>query len=148
VANGGFNDHGGTAWHKAGQTWFGVEKAGKLHTSASEGGDFGATATSVNGGGIFQQASLAIRAGQSFCADAEVVTAAAGPGAEGEMALTLLGRSNSQSSSVRFGPLPAKGQWTPVSTCVTSAGAHTGFRLQFFDAPKTPALGIDAVDVR
>ena len=148
VLNGGFNDHGGTGWHKTGRTWFGVESAGRLHTSAYEGGDFGATATSLPGGGIFQQASLPIRAGQSFCADAEVVTAGIRPGAEGEMALTLVGRSASQSSSVRFGPLPAKGQWTPVSTCVTSAGPHSGFRIQFFDAPKTPTLGIDAVDVR
>jgi len=148
VANGGFNEHGGAGWHKAGRTWFAVEPAGKLHTSAYGGGDFGATATSVAGGGIFQEASLPIRAGESFCADAEVVTAGARPGAEGEMALTLLGRPGSQSSSVRFGPLPAKGQWTSVSTCVTSAGPHAGFRLQFFDVPKTPTLGIDAVDVR
>ena len=148
VANGGFNDHGGSGWHKTGRTWFGVEPAGKLHTSAYEGGDFGATATSNSGGGIFQVASLPIRAGESFCADAEVVTAGRRSGAEGELALTLLGRSPSQSSSVSFGPLAAKGQWTPVSTCVTSAGPHSGFRIQFFDDPKTPTLGIDAVDVR
>jgi len=148
VANGGFDDEGGIGWHKAGRGWFGVESAGKLHTSAYEGSEFGATATSVPGGGIFQEASLAIRSGESFCADAEVVTAGARPGAEGEMALTLLGKSASQSSSVRFGPLPAEGEWTPVSTCVTAAGSHSGFRIQFFDAPKMPTLGIDAVDVR
>jgi hypothetical protein len=148
VANGGFNDHGSVGWHKAGRTWFGVEPAGKLHTSPYEGDDFGATATSVPGGGIYQDSSLGIRAGESFCADAEVVTAGARPGAEGEMSLTLLGRSGSQVSFVRFGPLPAKGQWSPVSTCVTSAGPHSGFRIRFYDAPNKPALGIDAVDVR
>jgi hypothetical protein len=148
VENGGFDNHGSAGWHKAGHTWFESEAAGKLSTSAYEGNEFGATATSVRGGGVYQAVSLPISAGESLCADAQVVTAGAGPGAQGEMALTLLGKSPSQASSVPFGPLPAKGKWTPVSTCVTAAGPHSGFRIEFYDAPDTPLLGIDAVDVR
>jgi hypothetical protein len=64
------------------------------------------------------------------------------------MALTLFGKAGSESSSVSFGPLRAKGQWTPVSTCVTASGRQSGFRIRFYDAPNTPTLGIDAVDVR
>ena len=148
VENGGFNNHGSAGWHKVGDTWFESEAAGKLSTSAYEGNEFGATSTLVRGGGIYQVVSLPISAGESLCADAQVVTAAVGAGAAGAMALTLLGKSPSQASAVSFGPLPAKGHWTPVSTCVTSAGPHSGFRIEFFDAPHTPALGIDAVDVR
>ena len=148
VENGGFNNHGSAGWHKAANTWFKSEAAGKLGTGAYEGDEFGATSTTVRGGGIYQEVSLPIVAGESLCADAEVVTAAARPGAAGEMALTLLGQSPSQASLVAFGPLAARGKWTPVSTCVTSAGPHTGFRIQFYDVPGSPALGIDAVDVR
>ena len=148
VENGGFNNHGSAGWHKVAGTWFKSEAAGMFGTGAYEGNEFGATSTTVRGGGIYQQVSLPIRAGESLCADAEVVTAGPRPGAAGEMVLSLLGGSTTQSSLVPFGPLPAGGKWTPVSTCVTSPGAHSGFRIQFYDTPRTPTLGIDAVDVR
>lgn len=148
VENGGFNNHGSAGWHKTASTWFKSEAAGNLGTGAYEGNEFGATATTVRGGGIYQEVLLPIAAGESLCADAEVVTAAAHPGAAGVMALTLLGKSPSQASLVPFGPLGARGKWTPVSTCVTSASRHAGFRIEFYDLPGTPALGIDAVDVR
>jgi hypothetical protein len=148
VENGGFNNGDSAGWHRVGRTWFGVEPAGKLDTTAYEGDDFGATDTSQLGGGIYQVVSLAIRAGESLCADAEVVTAGVRSGAAGRMALTLFGKAGSESSSVSFGPLRAKGQWTPVSTCVTASGRQSGFRIRFYDAPNTPTLGIDAVDVR
>ncbi len=90
---------------------------------------------------------MPIPAGDSLCADAEVVTAGAHPGARGKMALWLLGKSKDQVSFVDFGRLPAKSHWTAVSTCVTAKGSHSGLRVQFYDAPKAPALAIDAVDV-
>jgi len=34
--------------------------------------------------------------------------------------------SRSQKSSVGFGPLPGKNQWTHVSTCVTASQPHSG----------------------
>jgi hypothetical protein len=148
VENGGFNNHGSAGWHAAGATWFEAEAAGKLSTNAYEGNEFGAASTSAKGGGIYQQVSLPINAGESLCADAEVVTAGTHQGAAGEMSLTLLGKSPSQASSVSFGPLPNEGKWTPVSTCVTATGRHSGFRIEIYDTPDTPTLGIDAVDVR
>ena len=102
-------------------------RAGKLVHGAYEGNEFGAVATSSAAGAIYQQRPCPITAGESLCADAEVVTAAAPtPGARARWSLSLLGRSPSQSSLVTFGPLPAKGQWTPVSTCVTLAGLALG----------------------
>lgn len=148
VENGGFNNHGNAGWHAAAHTWFEAKAAGELSTNAYEGNEFGAISTTARGGGIYQAVSLPISNGESLCADAEVVTAGTRPGAEGEMSLTLLGRSPSQASSVSFGPLPAEGKWTPVSTCVTAAGKHSGFRIELYDAPESPTLGIDAVDVR
>lgn len=147
VENGGFNNSGDAGWHKLHRTFFAIEASRSGATSAYEGPSFGAVATSVPGGGIFQQASLPIATGESLCADAEVVTAATRAGARGEMVLTLLGSSRPESSDVDFGPLPV-GQWTPVSTCLTASVPHSGYRIRVYDEPDTPTLGIDAVDVR
>ena len=102
----------------------------------------------MRGGGIFQEASLPISAGESLCADAEVVTAGARPGARGEMVLSLLGRVD---EPVVVGDLRAASGRGPVDPRVDlrdGGRAHSGFRIQFYDAPETPTLGIDAVDVR
>jgi hypothetical protein len=148
VENGGFNQHDVRGWHKGSHSQFRIERAGRLATRPYEGSDFGITSTSILGGGIYQDISLPIVAGERFCAGAEVVTAGAHPGARGEMTLWLFGDSVSQSSSVGFGRLPAKSRWTRVSTCVTATRRHSDIRVQFYDAPGTPWLGIDAVDVR
>jgi hypothetical protein len=64
------------------------------------------------------------------------------------MTIWLYGESPSQSSSVNFGPLPGRSQWTHVSTCVTATRPHSEIRVRLYDAPETPRLGVDAVDVR
>ena len=147
VYDGGFNHYNGGGWHTASHSWLGVEPAGKLATKPYEGNVFGVTNTSVLGGGVYQDIPIAVSAGESFCADAEVVTAGEHSGARGDMTLWLLGETASQSSSVGFGPLPGTNQWTPVTTCVTATGPHSDIRIQFYDVPRTPTLGIDAVDV-
>ena len=148
VENGGFNRHEGNSWRATSYTRFGIEVAGKLVTSPYEGNGFGVIIASAAGGGIYQDISLPTSAGESFCADAEVVTAAAQPGARGRMTIWLYGESPSQSSSVNFGPLPGRSQWTHVSTCVTATRPHSEIRVRLYDAPETPRLGVDAVDVR
>jgi hypothetical protein len=148
VDNGGFNRHVAKGWRATDHTLFGIEVADKLVTSPHEGDGFGVVSTSAVGGGIYQDMSLPTSAGESFCVDAEVVTAATRPGARGQMTIWLYGETPSQSSSVSFGPLPARNQWTHVSTCVTASRPHSDIRVQFYDAPKTPRLGVDAVEVR
>jgi hypothetical protein len=64
------------------------------------------------------------------------------------MTIWLYGESPSESSSVSFGPLPSRNRWTHVSACVTATRPHSDIRVQFYDTPKTPRLGVDAVDVR
>jgi hypothetical protein len=147
VQDGGFNQHGSAGWRTAGRARLGIEPAGKLVTDPYEGNGFAAISTSVVGGGIYQDISLPTAAGDSLCADAEVVTAAAYPGARGQMTIWLYGQSPSQSSSVTFGPLPDRNRWAHVSTCVTATRSHSEIGIQFFDVPKTPRLGIDGVDV-
>ena len=117
---------------------FKIEPAGKLETAAYEGERLRGHSDLEPGGGIYQAVSLPITAGESLCADAEVVTAGASAGAEGRMALTFFGPSGNESSSVYFGPLQAEGKWTPVSTCVTASGPETGFRVRFYDDRTRP----------
>jgi len=147
VRDGSF-DYGSRGWHRVRRSWLVIVPSGRLETRPYDGNHFGVTNTSIPGGGIYQDVSLPIRAGERFCAGAVVVTASAHSGARGKMALWLLGKSENQSSLVGFGPLPGASQWTPVSTCLTANGPHSGLRIQFYDAEKTPTLGIDAVDVR
>src|ERR1039458_5232994 len=148
VEDGGFDRRGGGGWQTAGHSQLGIELAGRLVTSPYEGNGFGVIIASTAGGGIYQDISLPTSAGESFCADAEVVTAAAQPGARGRMTIWLYGESPSQSSSVNFGPLPGRRQWTHVSPCVTATRPHSEIRVRLYDAPETPRLGVDAVDVR
>ncbi|MGA2803758.1 MAG: CHAP domain-containing protein [Acidimicrobiales bacterium] len=148
VENGGFNRHEGNDWRATGDTRFEIEVADMSATTPYEGNGFGAVTTSTDGGGIYQDISLPTRAGESLCADAEVVTAATHSGARGRMAIWLYGGSPGQSSSVSFGPLGDQNRWTHVSVCVTATRPHSDVRVQFYDAPKTPRLGVDAVDLR
>jgi hypothetical protein len=148
VENGGFNLHEGNDWRATDHTRFGIQVAGKLATSPYEGNGFGVITTSAAGGGIYEDISLPTRAGESLCADAEVVTAASYSGARGQMTIWLYGESPNQSSSVGFGPLPGGSQWGHVSACVTATHPHSDIRIQFYDVSKTPRLGVDAVDVR
>jgi hypothetical protein len=147
VENGGFNFSDGGIWRKARHSRFAIIAARKVGTRPYEGNGFGVTSTSVKGGGIYQNIALAVRAGQSFCADAEVVTAGSRTHARGSLTLWLLGASGNQSSTVGFGPLAGASKWVPVSTCVTATGAHSYIRVQFYDVAKSPTLAIDAVDV-
>jgi hypothetical protein len=148
ATNGGFDIGDGGSWRTERATRFAIYRSGRLSTSAYEGNGYGAVSTSVAGGGIYQDISFPITAGESFCADAEVVTAGVGAQARGGMTIWLLGTSATQSSSVRFGPLPGDSRWTHISACVTATRPHAYVRIQFYDEPRTLTLGIDAVDVR
>lgn len=150
AADGGFDSNGGGGWRVAPKTRFGIYSRRHGLTVPSEGDGFGATNTSADGGGIYQDIHIPVAAGTSYCADAEVTTVGGpGGGAQGALALWLLGGSNhaqNRSAFSMFGSLSA-GRWSPVSTCVTATAAYSVVRVQFYDLPGTPTLGIDAVDV-
>ena len=137
-----------TTGGRQGDTRFAIEAAEAPARTQYEGNGFGKVTTATVGGGIYQDIALPTSAGESLCADAEVVTAATRSGARSRMVIWLYGESPGQSSSVGFGPLRGKNQWTHVSVCVTASRPHSDVRIQFYDTPKTPSLGLDAVDLR
>lgn len=119
----------------------------RLSQTLPDGGSrFAATNTTVAGGGFYQDVPLRTSAGQSVCAEVEVVTVGHAWGARGVLALWLLGGSREDSAGASFGPLPGGSNWTPVAVCVTAKGPHDVLRVQIYDAPHTPTLGVDAVD--
>ncbi len=146
VENSGFDELGGDS-RTAGRSRLGTELVDKPATRPHEGSGVAYTSSNAGGGGIYQDVALATTAGDSLCADAEVVTAGAHPGARGDMTLWLLGESRRESSSVSFGPLPGSNQWSHVATCLTATGPHSVIRVQFSDLAKMPRLAVDAVDV-
>ena len=76
--DGGFNHSGPGAWHKTGNARFRVElkrgRTPKAMTSPYEGNGFAVTRTTSSGGGIYQDVAFPVTTGDSFCADAEVVS--------------------------------------------------------------------------
>ena len=76
LVNDAVSDHAdGRGWQTS-HSRLAIEPTGKLFTS-----------TSVIGGDVYQDISLPVSKGESFCADAEVVTAGKRPGARGAMTL-------------------------------------------------------------
>jgi hypothetical protein len=142
-----FGAAGADAWRRSGRSGFAVYGRGASATAPFETGRFAATSSSSVGGGIYQDIPVHAGPGASYCADAEVVTVGRRPGARGQLVLWLLGGREPEESSVSFGPLPGSSSWAPVTTCVTAAGSSSDLRVQFYVAPGTPALGVDAVDV-
>ncbi|MEV4511275.1 hypothetical protein AB0K00_20155 [Dactylosporangium sp. NPDC049525] len=118
---------------------------GETATTAYEGPTYGSISTTLSGGGIYQDKAVAVAAGDTFCASAEVVTAGAG---NGSITLTvhLIG-GVTESSSKQLVGVPGNNGWTPISACVTATGAHTTVRTQFYPGVNGPAMGIDAVDM-
>jgi surface antigen len=129
---------------------FGTPSGHRTHrTFPYEGGTYGATATTASGGGFHQDVNAEVMAGESYCAQAEVVTAAGGrTGAGGTMEISFEGGGRNQAATVSFGPLAGGNSWTPVTTCLTATSNHSMIRIDFFPAPRSPTLGVDTVDIR
>jgi surface antigen len=145
--DGSFVQASTSSWHPEARTAFSTPAPRTTSTVAYEAGHFAAASTDTAGGGIYQDIPLTIAPGESFCADARVVTVGARPGAGGEMVLWLLGDSAPEAAGRTFGGLPADSRWMPVSACVTAKSPHSFLRVQFYVAPGASRLGVDAVDV-
>jgi hypothetical protein len=152
VSDGGFDKNGGGGWRVAPHSNFALVYGRAGVTRAYEGNGFAATNTTFAGGGLYEDIHVPVAAGTSVCADAEVTTARGngGGGAQGALTLWFIGgahRARNASSSSAFGPLPGGDSWTPVRTCLTAPANYSAIRVQFYDTPRTPTLGVDAVDV-
>ncbi|HSW81269.1 MAG TPA: hypothetical protein VLG40_02630, partial [Candidatus Saccharimonas sp.] len=116
-------------------------------TNPYEGSAFGATNTSQQGGSFYQDMPHDIGPGDTFCAEAEVVTVGNITGASGALALYLIGGGSTEQSTTSFGPLPGSNAWTPIKTCVTATTGHSTIRAQIYPAVSGPTIGVDVLDV-
>jgi surface antigen len=145
--DGSFEPAAATSWRPEARTAFSTPGSRSSSTVAYEAGHFAATSTDAAGGGIYQDIPLSVEPGESFCADARVVTVGTRPGARGEIVLWLLGDTAPEAAGRGFGPLAADSRWVPVSACVTASSPHSFLRVQFYVTPGASRLGVDAVDV-
>ena len=143
--NGGFEQGGSSwsvepgtnvAWYSSGQVT-GAERA-------RSGSRYGATNTSVSGGGFYQDVAATINPGDTYCASAFVRSQYGGT-ASGSLALWLIGGSSNENGSAGYSNLGTLNNWTPVETCVTATVAHSAVRIQFYPTPNGGTTDIDDV---
>jgi hypothetical protein len=115
-------------------------------TNPYEGSAYTSVSATQALGSIYQDINRTISPGDTFCANAHVVTEGEATNGGGTFALFLTG-GTVETSNKSLGDLPNGNHWTPVSTCVTATSAHSAVRVQYYPAVGGPAIGIDAVDV-
>jgi len=139
--NGGFNN-GLSPWAVAGSAHY----ATYTSSSSYEGTGYGSTNSQGSGGGIYQDVSMIINAGDTFCSNAEATTDGGGSGGGGSLVLWMMGGSSNENSGVAFNNLPVFGTWTTGQTCITATMAHTSLRIQFYPTINGPTVDLDAID--
>ncbi|BFU47835.1 hypothetical protein [Krasilnikovia sp. MM14-A1004] len=132
LVNGGF-ERGTSSW----AVWPGSNIAswanGQVDPNARaySGNRYGATNTTVSGGGIYQDVTgLTINPGDTYCASAMLGTQYPQTGARGVFAVWLLGGTN-ENGNRQFNGLGNGQNWTDVHTCATATSPHTSVRVQF-----------------
>ena len=135
AANGGF-ETGMSAWAPYPGTNSNFVVYANGATTAHTGSHFGATNTTADGGGIYQDIALNTSAGQTVCGSAWVRTEAPATGASGTFALFLVGSAATDAGGANFSGLPNGDHWTQVHDCVEATGAHTTLRVQFYPDPR------------
>jgi len=143
--NGGFNSGLGywSLWPSSNWATYG---AGVTGNSPYEGSQFASTNTTTSGGGIYQDISLTINTGDTFCASAQVVTQGTAGGGSGAFAL-FLRYNTDEGASTTFSGLPGGNGWTPVQVCITASRPHSSLRVQFYPTPNVTTISMDAVGV-
>lgn len=145
--SGGFNN-GNSYWNlEPGTNLATYTVASGVGTNPYESNAFAATNTSQSGGSFLQDMPHAIAPGDTFCAEAQVVTVGNSTGASGALAVYLTGTSATEQSVYSFGNLPGGSAWTPIKTCVTATATHSNIRVQMYPAVNGPTLGVDALDL-
>ena len=146
--NGGF-ESGYSPWRAMAGTNLAVYANGQLSSgdAALAGTHYGATNTSAAGGGIYEDISDSVNAGDTICGNAEVRDQLNETGASGQFVIWLLGGSSSENSVASFSHLGTGSNWQQVSTCATATTSHSDVRIQFYPTPGAPTVDIDAVDV-
>jgi hypothetical protein len=115
--------------------------------AARSGSHFGATNTTVGGGGIFEDVPLSTSPGQLVCGSAWVRTEGSATGASGSLVLWLLGGSPNDAGQASYAGLGNLGNWSQLHTCVEATGSHSTLRVQLYPTPGSPTVEIDDVNV-
>ena len=149
VSQNGSFEAGLAPWQEVGSTNYVVYANGQLAPTdlAYAGTHYGAMNTVSPGGGVYEDATLPIYPGNTFCGSAEVRDQLQETGSSGSFVIWLLGGASNESSSDVFSQLGTGSNWQKASTCVTATNAHSVIRIQFYPKPGTPTLDVDAVEV-
>jgi hypothetical protein len=150
VQNGGF-ESGLSPWQVGGSTGFAIYANGQIAAgdTAFAGTHYAAMNTTSAGGGIFQDVTgLSIEPGDTYCGSVELRDQLQETGAAGSFVIWLIGGSSNESGIDNFSHLGTGSNWQKASTCVTATTAHTTVRVQFYPAPGTPTVDVDAVNVQ
>ena len=104
--------------------------------------------TNVANSSLSQTRAYGWSAGDTFCAEAAVVTGGSTPGAGGTLAIWLIG-ATTDVSTYSFSALPASNAWSHVKTCaMASSGTSNGIvKVEIYPSTNNLPLAIDAVDV-
>jgi hypothetical protein len=114
--------------------------------TAYAGTHYGATNTTEAGGGIYEDIlGLVIDPGDTLCVNAYLRSELAETGANGSVALAMLGGSFTETAKTPYANLGNGSVWKPYSTCLTATTAHATLQIEFLPTPNSPTLDIDAV---
>ncbi|WP_156464664.1 hypothetical protein [Aeromicrobium sp. Root495] len=136
VKGGGFEDAAG--WAAMPSTNFVTYTANQVAQGEvpRSGRRYAAFNSSASGGGIYQDFPASISAGDTYCGSS-FVRAQTGGTASGRFTVWLLGTTEPENGGRTYGSLSTKGNWAPVSTCVTATRAHSAVRVQFYSEKGT-----------
>ncbi len=147
IQNGGFNTDS-SHWGITGGLSY-MQYSNYSSTLPYEGTGFEVIQASSSSDSLVESRSWNFGVGDTFCAQAEVITPGYGSGASGTLAIWLLGGNGAENSTYSFSSLPGGNNWTEIKTCVTATIAETygTIQVQFYPTPGGAPVGVDAVDV-
>ncbi|MER6626779.1 CHAP domain-containing protein [Streptomyces sp. NPDC000987] len=145
IQNGGFNNDSSHWSPNGGLSYQQVAQAAP--TEPYEGTGFEVIQATQAGDSLSETNTASIRAGDTYCVSAEVVTAGGNTNGSGTLALWMTDGATNEVSTKEFSALPNANGWQEVKTCVTATTAHSYIKAQIYPSVGSPAIGVDAVDV-
>jgi hypothetical protein len=138
---------GASQWHVTAGTHYAVYGS-STRTRSYEGPDYMAVNSFANSGSLYQDRAAAVKAGQTYCASAQLTTNATHGGGAGTFALWLLNGASNEGVTEASGSLPAgTSGYRQTQMCITATAAHNTIRVQFFPVVGGPTVALDAVSV-
>ena len=119
-----------------------------VYTQAALSGNYyGATSTTRNGGGAYEDVAMNTAPGQLVCASAWVRTQYPATGASGSFVVWLIGGGAGEGGRATYSGLGNLGNWSELQTCTEATVDHSAVRIQFYPSSGSPTVDMDDVDV-